>query len=84
MNVKGIIESLDEPANETKLLVIDQSGGATYFWRDDHRSQGSAERWFRPAPPLHGALGVTWEEVVRNAFSVWGLSSKPLAVFKER
>ena len=77
-----IVESLGEPANEAKLLVMDRSG-ATYFWRDDHRAEGSSERP-HPRPPLQEAIGVAWDEAVRSAISVWGLSSKPLAVFKER
>jgi hypothetical protein len=77
-----LIRDLPEPPNETRLLIMDNAGGATYVWRNDHLAQGSIERWFRPAPLPQSPPVATWEEITRNAISIWGISSAPIAIRK--
>lgn len=71
---------LPEPKDGTHLLVVDDRGGATYAWRDDHRAERSVERWYRPGQPVAWEqMASTWAELVRNAIAIWGLSEEPLA-----
>lgn len=80
-----LIDGLEELPDGTRLLIMYMNGSATLFWRDDHRAQGEAMRWFRPGKyQSWNQTAVTWEEVTRDALSVWGLSEHPIATAAPR